>query len=99
MAKKSSKNNDLLKDVKNTTSPKIYKLVTELVNKDREDLAEGTLKVDYLLTYANNCIKQRDRSAANEALESAMMRMKALEKEGVNIEHLQYIYNEVKKRK
>ncbi|NSB39151.1 hypothetical protein BJV89_004357 [Clostridium beijerinckii] len=54
MTKKTSRNTDILKDTKNTTSPKVYSLLVELVNADREDLAEDVLKIDYLLTYANN---------------------------------------------
>lgn len=99
MAKKSSKNNDLLKDVKNTTSPQVYKLLGDLVNRDREDLAEAVLKVDYLLTYANNSIKQKDREAASEALDSARARIEKLKKEDVDTSHLENIMSRVVTRK
>lgn len=99
MAKKSSKNNDLLKDVKNTTSPQIYKLLGDLVNRGREDLAEAVLKVDYLLTYANSSIKQKDKAAAKEALDSAKVRMDKLKKEDVDTSHLEDIMNRVITRK
>ena len=39
MAKKTSRNTDILRDSKRTTSPKIYSLLVELVNEDRDDLA------------------------------------------------------------
>ena len=57
MAKKNSRNTDILKDSKDTTSPKIYSILVNLVNNDREDLAEDVLKIDYLLDYTNRCIK------------------------------------------
>ena len=34
MARKSSRNTDILTDTKNTTSPKIYSMLVELVNAD-----------------------------------------------------------------
>lgn len=49
MAKKNSRNTDILKDSKDTTSPKVYSILVNLVNNDREDLAEDVLKIDYLL--------------------------------------------------
>ena len=57
MAKKNSRNTDILKDSKDTTSPKVYSILVNLVNNDREDLAEDVLKIDYLLDYTNRCIK------------------------------------------
>lgn len=99
MAKKSSKNNDLLKDVKDSTSPQVYKLLVELVNRNREDLAEAVLKVDYLLTYANTAVKQKDKIAANEAIESAKSRIQKLKAEDVDTSHLETIMNRITTKK
>ena len=49
MAKITSKNNSLLRDSRNKVSPKVYNLLMELVNDDREELAEVVLKIDYLI--------------------------------------------------
>ena len=49
MAKITSKNNNLLRDSRNKVSPKVYDLLIDLVNEDREDLAEMVLKIDYLI--------------------------------------------------
>ena len=49
MAKITSKNNSLLRDSRNKVSPKVYNLLMELVNDDREELAEIVLKIDYLV--------------------------------------------------
>ena len=57
MAKITSRNNDLLRDSRNKVSPKVYDLLIDLVNDDREDLAEIALKIDYLIEYANSAIK------------------------------------------
>ena len=54
MAKVTSKSNDFLFNVKKTTSAKIYSVLLELVNKDREDLAKLVKKVDYLMEYVSN---------------------------------------------
>ena len=43
MAKITSKNNSLLRDSRNKVSPKVYNLLMELVNDDREELAEVCL--------------------------------------------------------
>ena len=66
MAKITSRNNDLLRDSRNKVSPKIYSLLIDLVNDDREDLAEMVLKIDYLIEYANNAIKGKDFQEAKE---------------------------------
>ena len=34
MAKKTSRNTDILKETKNTTTPKVYSLLVKLVNED-----------------------------------------------------------------
>ena len=57
MAKITSKNNNLLRDSRNKVSPKVYDILIDLVNEDREDLAEMALKIDYLIEYANSAIK------------------------------------------
>ena len=48
MAKITSKNNSLLRDSRNKVSPKVYNLLLDLVNDDKEELAEIVLKIDYL---------------------------------------------------
>ncbi len=98
MAKKNSKNNDFLNTHRNTTSPKIYEIILDLVNEDREDLAKSVLKIDYLLEYTSNAIKQRDYVEANESIEKAKERIDALRTEGVNVEYLEYLYDGIKKK-
>ena len=49
MAKITSKNNSLLRDSRNKVSPKVYNLLLDLVNDDKEELAEIVLKIDYLI--------------------------------------------------
>ncbi|KGK85954.1 hypothetical protein SDC9_121537 [bioreactor metagenome] len=98
MAKKSARNNDLLFNSKTKTSPKIYSLLVDLVNEDREELAKIVLKVDYLLEYASTSIKQRDFDEAKEALEKANDRINKLIQEGVNTEHLEYLYEGIEKK-
>lgn len=98
MAKKSARNNDLLFNSKTKTSPKIYSLLVDLVNEDREDLAKIVLKVDYLLEYASVAIKQRDFDEAKEALEKANDRINKLIQEGVNTVHLEYLYEGIEKK-
>lgn len=98
MAKKSAKNNELLKEAKAKVSPKIYDLLIDLINEDKEDLAEVVLKIDYLIDYANTCIRQKDMKEAKETLSKAKARIDLLEKEGKNIEHLQYLYEGILKR-
>ena len=95
MAKKNSRNNDLLKETKNTTTPKIYSLLVSLVNDDKENLAEDVLKIDYLLTYTNNCIKDKDFREAKYTLEIIERRIENLKKEKVDIEHLKNLYDKL----
>lgn len=92
MAKKTTRNNELLRSSKSKTSPKIYSLLVDLVNDDREDLAEIVLKVDYLLQYTSSCIKQRDFNEGKDALEKGKERIELLKKEGVDTEYLDYLY-------
>ena len=68
MAKITSKNNDLLRDSRRTTSPKVYSLLLDLVNENKEELAEIVLKIDYLIEYANKSIKAKYFEEAKEAI-------------------------------
>ena len=92
MAKKSSRNNDLLYNSKEKASPQIYSLLLQLVNEDREDLAQVVIKIDYLLEYASSCIKQKDLEEAKEGLEKAKSRIDMLKNQEVNTEYLEYLY-------
>jgi hypothetical protein len=92
MAKKSTRNSDILYNSKEKTSPKIYSLLVKLVNDDRGDLAEIVLKIDYLLQYASTCINQRDFEEAREGLDGAKIRIDILKKDMVNTEYLEYLY-------
>ena len=98
MAKKSSKNNDLLYNAKAKASPQIYSLLIDLVNQDREDLAEVVIKVDYLLEYASRSIKQKDFQDANEGLAKAKSRIDMLINEAVDTHHLEYLYAGIAKK-
>jgi len=98
MSKKSSRNNELLNSSKAKTSPKIYALLVDLVNEDREDLAEIVLKIDFLLEYASTCIKQRDNDEAREGLEKAKARIDMIKKEGADTEYLEYLYQGIAKK-
>lgn len=97
MAKKNSKNNDFLNTYRNSSSPRIYSLLLELVNHEREDLAKIVLKVDYLLEYTSNAIKQRDYTEAKEAIEKARERIDSLKAENVDVEYLEYLYDGISK--
>lgn len=98
MSRKTSKNNDLLSSVRQDTSPKIYSLLVDLVNDEREDLAELVLKIDYLLEYSSSCIRQKDFEEAKEALSKVENRIKMLEKDNVDTEHIRYLYDGIKKK-
>lgn len=98
MGKITSKNNDLLRDSKQKTSPKIYSILLELVNNDREDLAEMVLKIDYLIEYANKSIKAKDIEEAKETIQKAEERLKMLKRSDVDIEHLIYLIDGVNKK-
>lgn len=98
MAKKSSRNNDLLYNSKEKASPQIYSLLLQLVNEDREDLAQVVVKIDYLLEYASSCIKQKDLEEAKEALEKAKSRIDMLKDQEVNTEYLEYLYAGIAKK-
>lgn len=98
MAKITTRNSELLKSAKSKTSPKVYSLLSNLVNDDREDLAEIVLKIDYLLEYASTCIKLRDFNEAKESLNKAETRMNILREENVNIDYLDYLYEGIAKK-
>lgn len=98
MAKKNSKNNDFLNIHRNSTSPKIYEILLELVNEDREDLAKSVLKVDYLLEYTSNAIKQRDYVEAKESIKKARERIDDLKSNGANVDYLEYLYEGISKK-
>ncbi|MGM9935329.1 hypothetical protein [uncultured Clostridium sp.] len=93
MARKSSRNTDILKDTKNTTSPKIYSMLVELVNADREDLAEDVLKADYLLEYTSKCIKDKDYKEASYTISMAKDRIEKVRDCGFDVEYLMYLYD------
>ena len=78
MAKITSKNNSLLRDSRNKVSPKVYNLLMELVNDDREELAEVVLKIDYLIEYANSAVKAKDYNTALETVKRAEERVKLI---------------------
>ena len=98
MAKKTSRNTDILKETKNTTTAKVYSLLVKLVNEDREDLAKDVLKIDYLLTYTNTCIKDKDFKQAKETMEMVKSRIDKLVDNDVNVEYLMYIYDGIKSK-
>ena len=98
MAKITSKNNSLLRDSRNKVSPKVYNLLMELVNDDREELAEIVLKIDYLIEYANKSIKAKDFEEAKEAIQKAEERTKMLRRSNADIEHLNYLIEGVNKK-
>jgi len=98
MAKKSSRNNDLLYNAKAKASPQIYALLIKLVNEDKEDLAQVVIKIDYLLEYASSCIKQKDFEEAKEGLNKAKSRIDMLKSEEVDTEYLEYLYTGIAKK-
>ena len=98
MAKITSKHNDLLRDSRNKVTPKVYTLLMDLVNSDREDLAEMTLKIDYLIEYANSAIKARDFSEAKDSMQRAEERIKMIKRENFDVSHLEYLIEGVKKK-
>ncbi|SFC18840.1 hypothetical protein [Clostridium uliginosum] len=95
MAKKNSRNNDLLKDTKATTSPKVYSLLVDLVNQDKEKLAEDVLKIDYLITYASKCVKDKDLREAKSTLTMIKNRIDKLIENNVEVEYLNELYEKV----
>ena len=98
MSKITSRNNDLLRDSRNKISPKVYELLIDLVNEGREDLAEMTLKIDYLIEYATSAIKGKDFSEALETLQRAEERLKMIKRENFDVSHLEYLIEGAKKK-
>ena len=96
MAKKTSRSTDILQKTKNTTTSKIYSLLVKLVNEDKEDLANDVLKIDYLLTYTNTCIKDKDFKQAKDTMEMIENRLHKLVDNDVDVEYLMYIYDGIK---
>lgn len=98
MAKVTSKNNNLLRDSRNKVSPKIYNILLDLINEDKEDSAELVLKIDYLIEYANSAVKGKDWSEALETINRAEQRLKMLKKDNIDVSHLEYLIEGVKKK-
>lgn len=98
MAKKTSANNDMLKDAKKKSSAKIYAMILHLVNEGRQDLAELVMKIDYLLQYTSSCIKDKDYDEARETMTKVEVRLQTLKDEGVDIEHLKYLRDGINKK-
>lgn len=98
MRTKTAKNNDFLYKNREGATPKVYALLVELVNEDREDLAKIVVKIDYLVEYAINAMRQKDFKEAKEALDGVEPRMEILKKENVDTSYLDYIYEGAIKR-
>lgn len=98
MAKITSKKNSLLRDSRNKVSPKIYSLLMDLINDDREDLAEMTLKIDYLIEYANSSVKAKDFSEALDTIQRAEERVKMIKHDKYDVSHLEYLIEGIKKK-
>lgn len=96
MAKITSKNNTLLRDSRNKVSPKVYNLLMDLINDDKEELAEIVLKIDYLIEYANSSVKAKDYSEALETIQRAEERIKLIKREDYDVSHLEYLIEGVK---
>lgn len=96
--KKTSKNNDFLYRARENSSPKIYEIILDLVNEDREELAKEVMKVDYLLEYTSICIKQKDFREARESMEKAKEKIESLRNNGVNISYLEYLREGIEKK-
>ncbi|KPU42281.1 hypothetical protein OXPF_40660 [Oxobacter pfennigii] len=98
MPKKTARNSEILKSSKIKTSPKLYPLLVELVNDDKEELAEAVLKTDYLLEYASSCIRQRDYNEAKTALNKAKDRIDSLKENDVDVDYLLYLFEGISKK-
>lgn len=98
MAKKTSKNNDLLYTARENTSPKVYDIILDLVNEDKENIAKDVMKVDYLLEYTSTCIKQKDFREARETIDRVSERIKILKENGANTEYLEYLRDGIKNK-
>ena len=98
MARKNSKNNDFLHSIRNDVTPRIYNIVVDLVNKGREDLGDHVLKIDYLLTYATNCINEKDFKEARETVDRIKMRVDILKENDALDEYILYLYEGIVKK-
>ena len=96
--KKTSKNNAFLYRARENSSPKIYEIILDLVNEDREDLAKEVMKADYLLEYTSICIKQKDFREARESMEKAKEKIESLKNNGANISYLEYLREGIEKK-
>lgn len=98
MGRKNSQNNSFLNSIRKDVSPRIYNIMVELVNRDREDLAEHVLKIDYLLTYATNCINLKDLREARATVERIKARLDILKDNNGLDEYLSYLYEGIVKK-
>ena len=98
MARKNSQNNDFLNNIRKDVTPKIYNILVELVNRDREDLADHVLKIDYLLTYAANCINIKDFKEARATADRIKVRLDILKENDALDEYLVYLYEGIVKK-
>lgn len=95
MSKKTSRNDDFLNSYKKIASPNVYKLLLELVNEGKQDLAEQVTKADYLIEYFNTCVKKRDYTEAKETLERINARLAKLKSQGVDVSYLEYFCDHI----
>ena len=98
MSRKNARNSDILREARDITSPRVYELLLEIVNNDREDLAKLVLKIDYLFEYATTCVRQRDFKEAKTTLSKARERMDKIKLEGIEIDALEYLYEGIEKK-
>ncbi len=98
MGRKNARNSDVLREARDITSPRVYELLLEIVNSNREDLAKLVLKIDYLLEYATTCVKQRDFKEAKATLLKARERMDKIKSEGIEVNALEYLYEGIEKK-
>lgn len=92
MVRKNARNNELLSSARPNVHTKVYELMLQLVNEDREDLAEAVLKIDNLLHLSISCIRDRSFNEAKQALSNVKNRMDAIKQEGVDTQYFDEIY-------
>lgn len=92
MARKNSRNNELLSSARPKVHTKVYSLMMELVNEDREDLAEAVYKIDHLLHLSSSFIGDRNYNEAKETLANVKGRMDKLKQEGVDNTYFDELY-------
>lgn len=98
MGRKNSQNNDFLYNIRKDVAPRIYNIMVELVNRDREDLADHVLKIDYLLTYAAKCISIKDFKEARITIDRIKARIDILKENDGLDEYLVYLYEGIIKK-